>query len=68
MQTFRAGCLRECPGPDDLSELAYTALEYPECPDCPHRLLPDDAPSFCRWLPVSTPHPFAALASLREVV
>ncbi len=60
--TFRAGCNRERTGPGDLSELAYTALEYPECPDCPHRLFPEGAPSFCRWLPADAPHPFAALA------
>ncbi len=70
MKRFRAGCLRECDGPDDLRELAYTALAYPECPGCPHRLEPEGAGSaavsFCRWLPVATPNPFAALAGLRE--
>lgn len=59
---FRAGCEREREGPDDLPELAYTALTYPECPGCPHRLEPVDAPSFCRWLRADAPHPFAALA------
>ena len=70
MTRFRAGCKRECDGPDDLAELAYTALAYPECPGCPHRVEPDGsglAPaSFCRWLPASTPNPFAALAGFRE--
>lgn len=73
MTRFRAGCNRECDGPDDLSELAYTALSYPECPGCPHRLEPEGssskgsaAVSFCRWLPVGTPNPFAALADFRE--
>ena len=66
VQTFRAGCLRERSGPGDVSELAYTALEYPECPECPHRLVPDGAPSFCRWLPKGAPHPFASLAGFRE--
>lgn len=66
MRRFRAGCARECSGPDDLSEIAYTALGFPECPGCPHRLEPEDAPSFCRWLQVDRPHPFAALAGLRE--
>ena len=66
VRTFRAGCLRERPGPEDLNELAYTALEYPECPECPHRLVPDGALSFCRWLPKDAPHPFAALAGFRE--
>ncbi len=63
MRTFRAGCGRERPGPDDLTELAYTALEYPECPTCPHRLEPEAAPSFCRWL-TGERRPFAALAGL----
>lgn len=63
MKTFRAGCGRERPGPDDLSELAYTALEYPECPTCPHRLKPEGASSFCRWLDTLRPEPFAALAA-----
>ncbi len=62
MKRFRAGCKRERIGPDDLSEVAYQALEYPECPGCPHRLEPGDVPDFCRWLPTDTPHPFAALA------
>lgn len=63
-KVFCAGCRRERPGPARELELAYTTLEYPECPSCPHRLEPEDAPSFCRWLPLSTPHPFAALAGL----
>lgn len=62
MKTFRAGCGRERPGPDDLSEWAYTALEYPECPSCPHRLEPEGAVSFCRWLDLARQAPFAALA------
>lgn len=63
--TFRAGCEREREVPADVPELAYTALEYPECPGCPHRLEPEDGPAFCRWLPRETPHPFAGLAELR---
>ncbi len=65
---FRAGCLRERPGPAEEVELAYTALVYPECPGCPHRLEPGDAPSFCRWLPRETAHPFASLAGLSEAL
>lgn len=65
VKVFRAGCTREREGPAELRELAYTALQYPECPGCPHRLEPEGAPSFCRWLPVSTPHPFAVLAGFR---
>jgi hypothetical protein len=61
---FRAGCGRERVGPSDLSELAYTELAHPECPDCPHRIEPADGPAFCRWLAVDRPDPFAALASL----
>lgn len=61
---FRAGCGREASGPDELSELAYVALEYPECPECPHRLRPEAAPDFCRWLALDRPHPFASLAGL----
>ncbi len=85
MTRFRAGCNRECDGPEDLSELAYTALAYLECPGCPHRLEPEGsgakgsgskdsgskdsgAVSFCRWLPVDTPNPFAALAGFREAL
>jgi hypothetical protein len=62
VKVFQAGCGRERQGPDDLHELAYTALEYPECPDCPHRLEPEGAPSFCRWLSGPRPQPFAVLA------
>lgn len=66
MTRFRAGCKREYDGPSDLKELAYTALAYPECPGCPHRLEPEGAANFCRWLPVGTPNPFTALADFRE--
>ena len=66
MRRFRAGCARECSGPDDLQEIAYTALSYPECPGCEHRLEPENAPSFCRWLRAESPHPFAGLADFRE--
>ncbi len=41
---------------------AYLALDYPECPTCPHRVDPEGAASFCTWRPVDAPHPFAALA------
>ncbi|MFN2322082.1 MAG: hypothetical protein ABR510_03895 [Trueperaceae bacterium] len=41
---------------------AYLALEFPECPTCPHRVDPEGADSFCAWRPVDAPHPFAALA------
>ncbi len=63
MKPFRAGCGREQAGPDDLPELAYTALAYSECPTCLHRLEPEAAPSFCRWLDAARPAPFAALAT-----
>ncbi len=67
-RVFRAGCLRERPGPAEEVELAYTALEYPECPSCPHRLEPVGAPSFCRWLPREAAHPFASLAGFSETL
>lgn len=41
---------------------AYVALGFPECPECPHRVEPEGAASFCAWRPVDAPHPFAALA------
>lgn len=58
---FRAGCGREADGPPDVKELAYTELAYPECPNCRHRLEPEDGPSFCRWLPADRPDPFETL-------
>ena len=61
---FRAGCGRERAGPADVAELAYTALAFPECDGCRHRLAPEDGPAFCRWLAVDRPDPFAALAEL----
>lgn len=66
MKPFRAGCGRETPGPTDLHELAYTALEFPECPACRHRLEPEGRASFCRWLDPGRKDPFAALAGFRE--
>ena len=69
--SFVAGCGRAQAGPGDLAELAYTALAFPECPPCPHRLLPEDGPSFCRWLRTSGEdhaHPFAALAPFRDAL
>ena len=69
---FVAGCGRSQTGPDDLTELAYTALSFPECPACPHRLEPEDGPSFCRWLRPKPgedhAHPFAALAGFRDAL
>lgn len=64
MKRFRAGCGREQTGPDKLRDLAYVALAYPECPTCEHRLEPDTAAPFCRWLPADAAHPFAALGDL----
>ncbi len=70
--SFTAGCGRSQAGPGDLTELAYTALAFPECPTCPHRLEPEDGPSFCRWLRPKPgedhAHPFAALASFRDAL
>lgn len=63
-KTFVAGCGRQTKGPENEVDLAYTLLAFPECPACVHRLEPEGAPSFCRWLPADTPKAFAALASL----
>lgn len=63
MRRFRAGCGREREGPDDLQDLAYLDLAFAECPACPHRLTPEGARPFCRWLRAEAPHPFAALAA-----
>jgi hypothetical protein len=68
LKTFRAGCDRTREGPRDLRDFAYTDLAYPECPDCPHRLEPEDGKPFCRWLDVTRENPFAALAAFRESV
>ena len=61
---FRAGCGREWPVASREPDLAYTEQAFPECPLCPHRVEPEGAAPFCTLRPVSTPHPFAALAGL----
>jgi hypothetical protein len=58
---FRAGCGREADGPDELSDVAYTELAFPECPGCRHRIEPDTGPAFCRWRATDLPGPFAGL-------
>ena len=63
---FTAGCERVTEGPADLQEVAYTDLAFPECPTCPHRVIPEDAPSFCRWLGEGTQNPFARLESFAQ--
>ena len=63
IKRFVAGCKRVKEGPADLREVAYTELAFPECPTCPHRVIPEGAPSFCRWLPVDAKGPFAGLES-----
>lgn len=63
---FVAGCERVKEGPADLKEVAYTELAFPECPTCPHRVIPEGAPSFCRWLDVEARGPFAALGSFAQ--
>ena len=65
-QRFVAGCERVKEGPADLGEVAYTELAFPECPTCPHRVIPEDAPSFCRWLDEGSARPFARLAGFAE--
>ena len=65
----RAGCGRTRAVPaDELARagrppaFAYVALAFPECPTCPHRVVPDGAAPFCAWRPADAAHPFAALA------
>ena len=63
---FVAGCQRVEEGPADLKEVAYTELAFPECPTCPHRLIPESGPSFCRWLDADAKNAFAGLESLAQ--
>lgn len=65
--TFVAGCGREQRAPDDVAELAYTVLEFPECRACQHRVSPESASDFCVWRPDDAPHPFASLALWQEL-
>lgn len=62
---FVAGCGRRWDGDAGEAELAYTALAFPECPACPHRVSPDGAGDFCTLRPEGAAHPFAALAALK---
>lgn len=64
VRTLKAGCQRTMVLETDLTEIAYRALEYPECPTCPHRVVPDNAAPFCVWRDENTPHPFAGLVAL----
>jgi hypothetical protein len=64
VRTMRAGCQRTMTLETELTEIAYRALEYPECPTCPHRVEPEGAVPFCVWRDIDTPHPFASLAAL----
>jgi hypothetical protein len=67
-RTLRAGCQRTMVLETALTEIAYRALEYPECPSCPHRVEPEGATPFCVWRDENTPHPFAGLAELHAVL
>ena len=62
--TYQAGCKRVWTLPSSEPDLAYTLLEFPECPECPHRVEPDGGPSFCTLRPVGTKNPFANLLEL----
>lgn len=62
---FVAGCGRRWDGDAAHTELAHTALAFPECPACPHRVRPEGAADFCTLRPAGTAHPFAALATLK---
>ena len=63
---FRAGCGREWQVLSAEPDLAYTEQAFPECPVCFHRVEPEGAPPFCTLRPVTTSHPFAGLAGLRN--
>lgn len=67
VRTLKAGCQRTRVLETELTEIAYRALEYPECPTCPHRVEPEKAAPFCVWRDENTPHPFAGLAALKVV-
>lgn len=62
--SYRAGCGRSWQVQADAPDLAYTRLEFPECPACPHRAEPQGGPPFCTLRPTGAAHPFAALAEL----
>ncbi len=62
---YQAGCGRQWPAPGNAPDLAYTALAFPECPACPHRVTPEGAPPFCTVRPLDRTNPFAALAGLQ---
>ncbi|TSA82449.1 hypothetical protein FNU79_13845 [Deinococcus detaillensis] len=64
-QTYVAGCTRTWSIASAEPDLAYTALEFPECPACPHHVTPDGGPDFCTLRLESALHPFAALAKFR---
>lgn len=64
-RTLKAGCQRTMVLETELTEIAYRALEYPECPTCPHRVAPEGAAPFCVWRDEKIPHPFAGLAALK---
>ncbi|MBB6098135.1 hypothetical protein HNR42_001560 [Deinobacterium chartae] len=63
-RTYAAGCGRTWSFQASDPDLAYTALEFPECPTCMHRVEPEGAAPFCTLRPQGTPNPFAALAAL----
>ena len=62
--TFQAGCKRVWTLPSSEPDLAYTLLEFPDCPECPHRVEPDGGPSFCTLRPIGTKNPFVDLLRL----
>ncbi|AFZ66327.1 hypothetical protein [Deinococcus peraridilitoris] len=62
--TFRAGCGHSWRLASSAPDLAYTALEFPACVTCPHRVDSDGGGSFCTLRPEHGQHPFAVLAGL----
>lgn len=64
-RTFQAGCGKSWTLASAEADLAYTALEFPECPACPHRVEADGGGAFCTLRPETAPHPFAGLAQLK---
>lgn len=62
--SYQAGCGRSWELPASAPDYAYTRLDHPECPACPHRVEPEGGPPFCTLRPRGAPHPFTALAGL----
>ncbi len=66
--TFLAGCGRTWALESDQDDLAYTALEFVECPTCPHRVEPETTTGlgqpFCTLRPQDRKNPFSSLVGM----